>query len=304
LVFAVTDTAGRPLGNGFNVIFEYSLTVPSQLSGGSCGFPAPASQVNNQTNTTVWAARWHHLGTHASFDAAYMADLISVTSAFTDIQFTGARSFISQVRTNDGALDAVREFRQFQFVPSPPDNNAIPRLRQAPVSLTPADQFRGTATSNVLTMVLNSRLDKINRGLPSAFPVAVRVSGQKEPVGLMGASALLPGNPMDFHWEVSSLQNNKMARNFSVQTCTGCHGGDTRCEDGCHLKTSLAGDSTVVSTFLSKAKPGTVSAGSPPPLDGEMRDRAAIFNALVRPGDRRIAADLMRILEKRNRRTH
>jgi hypothetical protein len=291
LVFAVTGPSGRPPGNGFNVIFEYSLTTPATAT--TAGFaPTPPSGADN---TSVWAARWHQLGTHAAFDAEYIKDLVQVTRAFTDSQGSEKRNFISQIRTNDGALDTIREFRQFHFVAAK-DVLHPARLRQAPVSLTPADQFRDREKGKVLSMVL--RKDKIRRGGPASFPISVRLTGQKEAVGLMGASALLPGNPMDFHWEVSDLRNKQMARNFSMQTCTGCHGGETRCDDGCHVKVDSDGNSTVLSAFLTKVK-----AGSTAP-DGEMADRAAILKALFHPEDRLATMDLLRIMEKRNRRTH
>ncbi|HEX2750783.1 MAG TPA: hypothetical protein VHM91_22450 [Verrucomicrobiales bacterium] len=287
LVFAVTDRAGRPLGNGFNVIFEYGLSVPPPPG---CGvFP------KGQDNTSIWASRWHNLGTHASFGEAYLNDLIEVTRAFTDARSSDKKVLISQIRTNDGALDAVREFRQFHLVAAT-DNRAA-RLRQAPVSLTPADRFRDPEKAKVLTMVLNARIDKVSKSLPVSFPLAIRIPGQTEPVGIMGASALLTGNPTEFHWE-TGLKNKQAARNFSMQTCTGCHGGETRCDDGCHIKIDPAGSSAVLSSFLTKTKTGSTAA------DGEMRDRAAILQSLLHPENRQTARDLVRIVEKRNRRTH
>ena len=287
LVFAVTDRVGRPLGSGFNVIFEYGLSTPPPPGCGT--FP------KGQDNTTVWAARWHNLGIHATFDDGYLSDLIEVTRAFTDAVSSSKKVLISQIRTNDGALDPVREFRQFHLVAATSDRAA--RLRQAPVSLTPADQFRDPEKAKVLTMVLNARIDKVSKSLPVSFPPAITIPGQREPVGIMGASALLPGNPMEFHWE-TSLKNKQAVRNFSMQTCTGCHGGETHCDDGCHIKVDPAGSSAVLSSFLTKTKTGSTAA------DGEMRDRAAILQLLLHPEDRQTSRDLIRIMEKRNRRTH
>lgn len=296
LVFALTDAAGRPREPGFNVIFEYGLTAPPPPAGTSPSPEVPARE---------WAARWHRLGTHAAFDAAYLRDLVAVTKCFTDQRpplNSGERPLppsLAQVRTNDGVLDAVREFREFHLVPGDRTINEalrfVPaRLRQVPVGQTPAERYREPAHQRALAKVLETRVENFRKEAPVNLPAAVQWAKESEPAGLLGARSLLPGYSADFHWSVSGLSDKNLQRHFSLHTCNGCHGGDTHCDNGCHLKAGP--DGTLASVFLALRPDGRA--------EGEMRDRAAILKALLESGERDSETALVRLLHRRHRGTH
>ena len=296
LVFALTDTAGLPREPGFNVIFEYGLTAPPSPAGTSPSQEVPARE---------WAARWHRLGTHAAFDAAYLRDLVAVTKRFTDQRpppSAGEHPLpppLAQLRTNDGVLDAVREFREFHLVPGDRTINAtvraVPaRLRQVPVGQTPAERYREPAHQRALAKVLEARVEQFRKEAPVNLPAAVQWVKEPEPAGLLGARSLLPGSSADFHWTVSGLSDKNLQRHFSLHTCNGCHGGDTHCDNGCHLKAGP--DGTLASAFLTLPPDGRAR--------GEMRDRAAILKALLESGERDSETALVRLLHRRHRGTH
>jgi hypothetical protein len=295
LVFALTDAEGTPLEPGFNVIFEYSLPAPAVGNNPS----APVKR----TVTEQWAARWHQLGTHAQFDDDYLHDLVAVTKGFTEERAgtsaarLSAAPTLSQVRTNDGVLDAVREFRQFRFVDSA-DTHPLPRLQMAPVSQTPAERFHvETNARTLLAKILKTRVEDFQKELPVTIPAAVRLRRDTELVGLLGARALLPGDPLEFRWAVPGVREKALVQNLSAHTCNGCHGGDTHCQDGCHLKASpndLLG--TVASSFLASNSDGVPAR--------EMKDRAYILNCLLQAERASSKVALLKLLHQRHRGTH
>jgi|GEM_PF-1587335 len=290
LVYALTDAAGKPFEGGFNVIFEYQLA----------GRRESGSKVVSGT-ALEWAVKWHRLGSHDSFGEAYMSDLLALTKRFTDAELPTAtgempRSFLGQIRTNDGVLDTGREFREFRFVQGTFDRQRLPRLRQVPVSLTPADRFRGEGAENVLALVLKSRNESFKKNIPLSLPASIQPAGETEPLGLLGARALLTGEPLLFRWEVEGVRDKSHVRQFSLQTCTGCHGSHTLCDDGCHLKSSPDGATTMASAFLIKDEEGSPG--------GEMKERMAVFKTFLTPGDAASRTALVRAMRKRNRSTH
>lgn len=296
LVFALTDTNGQPVEPGFNIILEYQLMAPDR---------DPALPVPTEPSAVGWANKWHRLGTHAAFDADYLRDLVAVTKGFTDQRKPrnsdeGWRPPpLSQVRTNDGVLDpAAREFREFRPVtgPQPPDPDApaVLRLRQVPLAQTPAERFHEGKSEQTLAMVLKTRRENFRKEAPVILPTSLLLKGEIEPEGILGARALLTGPPADFTWKVNGLQEKALVRHFSMHTCNGCHGGDTRNENGWHLKGSPNG--TLTSAFL--ALPEDSAARS------EIRDRAIILKALLESGERDSDNTLIRLLHRRHRASH
>jgi hypothetical protein len=284
---------------GFNVIFEYKLMGPDQIAG------APPPPRDTPPPVLSWAHKWHRLGNHATFDADYVRDLVALTKGFTDQRPPRNSSELwspprlGQIRTNDGVLDPVREFREFRLVPGtqPIDLTApsvMPRIRQVPVAQTPAEHYQEGKSERILAMVLKTRVENFRKEAPVNLPTSLLLAGETEPDGLLGARSLLPGIPIDFRWKVSGLNEKGLVRQFSLQTCNGCHGGDTRCENGFHLKAGPNG--TLASAFLALPKES--------PAHSEMRDRAAILKALLEAGERDSDNALIRLLHRRHRSSH
>ena len=297
LVFALTDAAGAAIEPGFNVIFEYNLAGPDQRPG-----DAPVEE----SPTIGWARKWHRLGSHAAFDADYLRDLVAVTKGFTDQRQPGNSSerwsspTLAQIRTNDGVLEpGSREFREFRLVPGtqpldPAAPSVMPRLRQAPLVQTPAQKYLEGKSERNLATVLKTRQANFRKEAPIVIPTSLKFPGETEPEGVLGARALLTGPPAEFTWKVASLGDKGLSRHFSLQTCNGCHGGNTNCDDGCHIKGGTEG--TLLSAFLSPRPDGR--------MQGEIRDRATILKALLEPGERDSDATLVKLLHERHRASH
>ena len=296
LIFAVTDPEGKPLEPAFTVIFEYRLPDSPVHS---------AAQRSRTAPTMEWARKWHWLGTHKEFDAHYLTDLVTVTRGFTD-QGKGKNSSeawspppLAQIRTNDGALDKAREFREFRFIPGtqpidPDEPSVMPRLRQAPLVQTPAEKYLAVPDSRVLASVLKTQQENFRKEAPVILPISVQFPNEIEPTGLLGARALLPADPLTFSWKVDPLNDRALSRHFSHQTCNGCHGSDANCVDGLHVKGGP--EYTMLSAFLSPDGDGKAH--------GELKDRATILSALLEPGDRESDLTLVRLLHKRHRASH
>ncbi len=294
MVFALTDQAGVPVEPSFTVIFEYALLAPT---------PKIPQQRKTKELSEIWAEKWHHLGVHETFNDAYLRDLVALTKIFTDADKpTSAAGLpvpppLSQLRTNDAAFDAVREFRQFRFIPAaqPVEGQLEPapsRLRQAPLSLTPADQFLTPPQANLLAKVLNTRIDNFQKEIPISVPTAVMLPKTTDPVTILGARALLPGDPLKFRWTVPGTRDARLVRDFSLHTCTGCHGAETKCLDGTHLRADAQG--TVISAFIS----------SQPDHTGELQERITILKELLDIHTQSSRNALIKLLHKRHRSSH
>lgn len=287
LVFAVTDAAGAPLEPSFTVIFEYALSTP---------FPSPARIPNL---TKFWAEKWHHLGTHADFDQAYLSELAEVTTAFTESRVGISASILqsppplAQVRSNDGALGEVREFRQFTLETADAALQLPPLLRLAPVSQTPADHYQD-GDQEALAKVLKPQLADFRKTFSISLPQAVIFAKQTEPMGVLGARSTLPGPPSDFRWVLPAVREKSLAKELSLHTCNGCHGAETPCENGSHLHAGAAG--TQLSAFLSAGKDGLPQ--------GEMKERAFVLKMLLEVDDPSNKVALLKLLQRRHRTTH
>ncbi len=294
-VFALTDAEGVPLEPGFTVIFEFTLGFPVPKAG-----EKTIASLGQDELTKLWAAKWHHLGTHEQFGPAYVQELIEVTTCFTASRMGSSASdptiapALAQLRTNDGVLDPVRELRQFGFVRADPQGGGIARLTPSLLNSTPAERFHDPKQSAGLAMVLNTQSDNLRKNLTITIPAAVQFTKEKEPVGLLAARALLPGDPKDFHWDVPRARDRAVVKELSLHSCNGCHGGDTACDDGCHLKAGPAG--TKLSSFLATNKDGVPSR--------EMKDRALVLKSLLEIDDASSKAALLRLLQQRHRKTH
>ncbi|MBK6690368.1 MAG: hypothetical protein IPG45_38230 [Deltaproteobacteria bacterium] len=188
-VFGVLDAAGNP--QQFTVILEYNL---------------PAT---TQAQLTAWANRWHDLGALGASTAAYRTALQAVTDRFARRNAQPTRpngSAISQVRTNEIALAAPWELREFRL-------NANGALVEVTTALTPRDALNGSA---VLRDFINQNANAIvnNRhGVPLS-------------IGATPFRAAASQNNIDF-WNAPGISNANARHVFSLNTCDGCHGAET-----------------------------------------------------------------------------
>jgi hypothetical protein len=145
-----------------------------------------------------WAQQWMSLGTLALGTPAYNAALEAITEQFVARNVSPGRpngSAIRQVRTNEIALGAPWELREFHLKPLFPE---VPLLRQAAVAATPDASFNGT-------------------GLLAGW-----IAAETVPPAFLGAAAPIPPS----FWNAPAVDPNKRHR-LSLNTCSGCHQGET-----------------------------------------------------------------------------
>lgn len=187
-VFGVLGPGGSALP--FTVILEYDL---------------PLSTMSLQE----WTNAWHELSAFAPSSSDYKTRLQALTMAFAGPDVLPSRpngSAISQVRSNEIALDAPWELREFKL---DTDGN----LRQRTVALTPKGAIDGT---NQLGRYINANEAQILGGthtVPLTFEDVSFRSGGIE-------------NQIDF-WSAPNIANPAARHLFSLGTCNGCHGAET-----------------------------------------------------------------------------
>lgn len=231
-VFGVTTPGGGPLP--FTVILEYTLP------GGS---PEEFQR---------WARDWHELGRLGVGHPGFNAKLQALTDRFSGSFVDSSRFFgspISQVRTNENALDPLWELREFHF--------GLQGLAPAPVALTPGLHHNGTF---LLTDYVMQNLPLI---LTETHEVPVLFQG--EPF-LWGSALTFP----NFAWDAQGM-DPQARHKFSINTCNGCHAGETR-TNFLHVGTRGPGQQAFLSPFLVSGAP------TPDPFTGAPR----VFNDLGR----------------------
>jgi len=225
-VFGVTDSSGNPLS--FTVILEYKL---------------PASTTSD---VQAWANAWHGLGVLTPGTAAYNDALQAITDKFAGRGAAPNKpngSSIGQVRTNEIALSSPWQLREFRL-------NANGQLVQSTVRQTPDDQFETTAKT--------ARFINANEAAILAGRHIVPLSFESAPY--RGGDA-----PTNFGtiWNPPGVTNTDARHLFSVNTCNGCHGGETQ-TGFLHVAPRAKGQIASLSGFLTGE---TITD----PVDGKQR---------------------------------
>lgn len=230
----------------FSVIFEYE--VPLQ----SC--PAVRD----------WAIDWLALdglwGT-----PGYLPHLEALTHFITQANAVPPKpngSALNQVRTNEIALAAPWELREFHIDPG---SN---QLRETDTVDTPHDSFVGTA------LFRDYALDRYG-----TTPVLHDTPLVYKGVNFRGA------NPVDptpfFHWHagglLSGFGHNQERHEASLDTCNGCHGGETA-TPFVHVDPSTPLPPAGLSGFLTGIDVPDPVTGMLRPMD-DLEDREALINA-------------------------
>lgn len=207
---------------GGTVIFEYALPARD------CG------------DVILWAKRWHELGS-LPFGDEYNAMLQNITDDFAGLGADPRQpngNSISQVRTNQVGISGVWELREFKLenrtrLPASSfsgSNRAI--LIQRPVAQTPDISYDGT---KMLTRYLDSFPD--DQDVPLKF----------EGIPFRGGSSIVPR--LSFTFQSPNTDCTDRRQTFSLNTCSGCHSGDTR-TPFTHVTLRRAGQESQLSRFL------------------------------------------------------
>jgi hypothetical protein len=291
---------GQPLPGGWTLIFEYKLEPLSKV-----GHTFPSS-VPGSLTAQNWAQAWHWLGGLELKDPRFADSLVAITKAFTHRQPNdkgeipdNAKTSFSQLRSSEAAFGSGREFRQFDLK----GDAFVPAL----LPLTPAPAFLDDRQVNgrVLGTFLNEIEPLIRAGVHS---IPKTVENRRTTFALQGATALIPEGEKDFHWDPAPHVSRDARRIFSMNTCNGCHAGDTGCSDGLHVHPRWPGMEAKVSAFL--RRDGQPDKFQDPGLKTsyvrltEMEDRAAILAALLEPKEKKRLDQLEDLLRARLRRSH
>jgi len=278
LVFGAVDEKGAPLPGDWTVIFEYNLARSS-----------------SDATARDWAKAWHSLGSLELTDPAFPAALEKLTRAFTH----GATASLAQLRSSEAAFGEGREFRQFEL------SNGT--FSPAALTQTPAPAFglKHSPEQRALSQFLHEQDPLIRSGI-NRLPTSLQT--RKASVAVLGGSAIIPSNEPDFYWDMTQQVSREARHLFSLNTCTGCHAGETGCAQGLHIHPRAEGAEAVLSSFL--REDGQPLRVNDPDVKGskieykEMSDRAAILAALLEPSDRSTINALHPILRTRLSRAH
>ncbi len=257
------------------------------------------------TSVRDWGRRWWALQGFKPGTADYNDRLAKLVE---EVVVAGADpskpngSAINQVRTNEIALAAPWELREFRLGQAADPDELI----QTTVALTPDDGFK--------PVLLND-----DPGLPSFDPNPATVSGHATidsyvsahlgqlcppvPVlpqhdftgpdaALLAASSLSPGDPDKpppfafVFWKLLGLDNTALTcerHTLSINTCNGCHAGETATRNFVHINpgtTPLSAPATL-SGFLTGITVPDPATGAPARKFNDLKRRARDLRGLV-----------------------
>jgi hypothetical protein len=194
-VFGALGPNCQPLP--FTVIFEYGVPKTS----------CPAVK--------AWGQQWANLSFLPMGSVAYLAALENITDQFTLANANPAKpngSALNQLRTNEIALSSPWELREFVVKPSH-------QLEEDNVKQTP-DLTRNN--NPPVASFINSNTGVIlanNYLVPLTFPGVTPFRG--------GSSLTPAGGAGGTHWNAAGIGNLGARHIFSLNTCNGCHAGET-----------------------------------------------------------------------------
>lgn len=193
-VFQVMDSNCNP--TQFTVIFEYGI------------------EKNSCTAVKDWGQQWSDLGSMVLGSPAYNTALENITESFVQANAAPSRpngSALNQLRTNEIelGLSTGDDWQLREFVISNSGWNQH-FLTQNTVNQTPANTLDGTLA---LRNFVNSGLTDVPLRWPS---IADPFKG--------GSSE---ADNFQFHWDEPGIFPRQARHEFSLNTCNGCHAGET-----------------------------------------------------------------------------
>jgi hypothetical protein len=190
-VFALVDCADSE-AEPFLVIFEYKVPI------GGC------------TNVKAWGQQWADLSTHTLGSTNYLNALAAITVQVTEANLAPTRpngSALGQLRTNEFLDNSDWELREFTL----PTGNG--HLTPSTVAMTPDASFENGAPEISLGAWLDTR--------PPGPAIPLSVAG----IGPMRGGNSQPIGP-NWHWNPPTSVDRRFK--FSLNTCNGCHAGETQ----------------------------------------------------------------------------
>jgi hypothetical protein len=188
----------------FNVIFEYGLDA------------ADCAAVQN------WADLWHGLGSH-TFGPDYNAALQAVTDRFATLGASPGKpngSALNQLRTNEIALTSPWELREFKLPVNVLTTGAPVQLDEVTVAQTPARSLNQTTAISSYVNTNETAIKNNNYVVPLTWNGAPFRGGAAPNRLELGWD----GPPLGLKPACTSIPSLKARFNFSLNTCSGCHG--------------------------------------------------------------------------------
>jgi len=252
-VFGVLNSNGFP--TSFTVILEYGLDA------------------SECADIQTWAQAAHDLGS-LPFGDDYNAALQSITDQFTAIGASPnkiAGSAINQVRTDEIALDGVWELREFKLKETTIVIKDPVPVEQASAQSTTGFTLDGkqaccsTTTTRIdlaqttvaQTPAQAHQQQQIIADYINTNEAAILANTHTVPLTFNSTpfrGAATRHHASDIGWDgpgtaCSSINNNEARFNFSLNTCSGCHGDETQ-TPFLHVSNRFLGNESNLSTFL------------------------------------------------------
>jgi hypothetical protein len=241
----------------FTVIFEYGIN----RSG--------CRAVRN------WGRQWLNLSALPLGSAQYNAALEAITEQFARAGADPSKpngSALNQLRTNEIALAAPWELREFRLLRRNPAGGFGFFLDSDTVKLTPDLSLNRTPT---LTNYVNADTPNILAGthnVPNQFPAGSP---------FLGGSSLTPFGTFWNNPAGGPFITNRTARFvFSLNTCNGCHAGETN-TIFTHIKPVAFGSPAGLSGFMTGITVTDPADGAPNRTFNEFQRRALDLDTLV-----------------------
>ncbi|MBN8469799.1 hypothetical protein JYJ95_25105 [Corallococcus exiguus] len=246
-----TEYSGRSSTPG-ELRFIFGLTRPSPWGGGTeatCnlkpfttifeyGVPGEGCRA-----ITGWARQWVGLGMDPAFNEAYRSRLQQMTESVVRhgrAPGKGNRSALNQLRTNEVALAFPWELREFHLADEHPgtgkDTPSNGLLRVHTMALTPDDATHDFRTDPDVDFFVRTH---VKNGVEQPVTVPTHCTARFTVPQVINGMPFLGANAQvapPTHWEavsaVSTSATEVCARKeFSSNTCNGCHFKDTGTND-------------------------------------------------------------------------
>jgi len=293
----VHGITGSPVGEGRYVFCLINSTCNAALKMGvilEFGINKPKRATCDEKK--AWAQQWIGLKNFTVGSSQYNQALQNITNQYTLCGSDPSRpnqSSLDQLRTNEIALSpgtpGIWEMREFVL-----DPNGSGFLKQNTVAQNPADKYNARVNNaNVQRMAAYVNQ---NTAAIKADSFAIPLTWQGFPFLGGAAKLIIPTTgqvafptgqpPKPFHWDGTGTSNsstfikNDVARfNFSLNTCWGCHGGETQ-TGFTHVDPVFYGKEATLSGFLT----GHAGTGGAIDFDGNPDDdNMTIKDPALRP---------------------
>jgi len=244
----------------FNVIFEYG--IPKK----TCG------------DLQAYADDWSALNDEVLGSSNYNILLENITNQFMlsgNNPSKPNQNALNQLRTNEVALAGPWELREFVL-------NNTGQLELHPVAMEPAVKYNTKANNSDVAILV----DFINNHVPAIFNNQYEVPLEHNGNAFLGGKAhtpFPPAGPVDVasntphHWDGapsgSAISNDFDRHVFSLNTCSGCHGGETQ-TFFTHVDPTPFGSEAGLSGFLT----GEAGRGGPEDADGDANNNLMTVN--------------------------